>query len=89
DAVHPWMESMENTNPAAQVMDDEGYVEIGEGTLIGMGTMVLPNVRIGKRCVIGANSVVTSDIPDYSIAAGSPARVIRTHGHSSAVDTDI
>jgi acetyltransferase-like isoleucine patch superfamily enzyme len=34
-------------------------------------------VRIGERCVIGANSVVTSDIPAFSIAAGAPARVLR------------
>jgi len=79
DTAHPWMESMESTNPSAQVIDDDGFVEIGDGTLVGMGTVILPNVRIGKKCIIGANSVVTSDIPDYSVAAGAPARVIRTH----------
>ena len=35
-------------------------------------------MTIGERCVIGANSVVTTDLPPYSIAAGSPARVLRT-----------
>jgi acetyltransferase-like isoleucine patch superfamily enzyme len=79
DAAHPWMESTESTNPTEQVVDDDGFVEIGDSTLVGMGTIILPNVRIGKGCVIGANSVVTSDIPDYSVAAGAPARVIRTH----------
>ena len=34
-------------------------------------------VKIGTKCVIGANSVVTHDVPDYSIAVGSPARVIK------------
>jgi acetyltransferase-like isoleucine patch superfamily enzyme len=38
---------------------------------------VLPNVRIGKGCVIGAHSVVTRDIPDYSVAAGAPAKILR------------
>jgi acetyltransferase-like isoleucine patch superfamily enzyme len=39
--------------------------------------VVTSGVSIGERCVIGANSVVTEDIPPHSIAAGSPARVIR------------
>lgn len=78
DATHPWMESSEITNPGARIVDDDGFVEIGDGTFIGLGTLILPGVRIGRRCFIGANSVVNSDIPDYSVAAGSPARVIRT-----------
>lgn len=52
------------------------FVHIGKGTFIGMQTVILPNVRIGKGCVIGAGSVVDRDIPDYSMAAGSPARVV-------------
>ena len=35
------------------------------------------NVKIGRHCVVGANSVVTKDIPDYSIAVGSPAKVVK------------
>ena len=52
------------------------FVHIGAGTMIGMNTVVLPNVRIGKGCIIGANSVVSQDIPDYAMAAGSPAHVV-------------
>ena len=59
------------------VADDEGFVEIGAGSFLGIGCVVLPNVRIGKGCVIGANSVVTRSIPDYSVAAGAPAVVLR------------
>jgi acetyltransferase-like isoleucine patch superfamily enzyme len=40
--------------------------------------MIMPNVTIGKGSIIAANSVVTKDIPPYSIAAGVPAKVIRT-----------
>lgn len=40
--------------------------------------MILSGVKIGKHCVIGANTVVTKDIPDYATAVGSPARVIKT-----------
>jgi acetyltransferase-like isoleucine patch superfamily enzyme len=40
---------------------------------------VLPGVTIGQHCVIGANSVVNSSIPDYSVAVGAPARVIKRY----------
>ena len=39
--------------------------------------MIVGNVKIGKHCVIGANSVVTHNVPDYSVAVGSPAKVIK------------
>ncbi len=59
-----------------------GYIvkatEIGEYTFIGSGSYVMPGVKIGKGCIIGTNSVVTKDIPDYSIAVGSPAKVIKS-----------
>lgn len=51
-------------------------VTIGEDTWIGNGSLIMAN--IGKKCIIGAGSVVTSDIEDYAIAAGNPAKVIRT-----------
>ena len=59
-------------------------VEIGDGTFIGFGSSILPNVRIGRNCVIGAGSVVTRDVPDYSIAAGSPAKVLGRTAHFSS-----
>jgi len=52
-------------------------VKIGQGTWLGENVCVI-SAHIGKQCVIGANSVVLHDIPDYSIAVGSPAKVIRT-----------
>lgn len=52
-------------------------VYIGDYTWIGGGVTILPGVKIGKRCVIGANSLVTHDIPDDCLAYGSPCRVIR------------
>ncbi len=55
-----------------------GSVQVGEGTQIGTGASVIPGVRIGKWCVIGAGAVVTSNIPDFSVAVGIPARVIKT-----------
>ena len=56
-----------------------GRVTIGNEVFVGHGTIILPDVRIGSRVVVGAGSVVTRDIPDNSVAAGNPARVIGTY----------
>lgn len=53
-------------------------VEIGEGSWLGENVCVL-GAKIGKHCVIGANSVVTRDIPDYCVAVGAPAKVIKKY----------
>ena len=52
-------------------------VRLGDRVWIGFGVSVLPGVAIGERSVIGAGSVVTRDVPPRSLAAGSPARVLR------------
>jgi len=52
-------------------------IVIGGDVWIGRGACILPGVRIGNGAVIGANSVVTRDIPEFAIAAGMPAQVIR------------
>lgn len=53
-----------------------GAIHVGEKSFIGYKTIIMPGVKIGKRCIIGAGSIVTKDIPDYSIAVGVPAKVI-------------
>lgn len=55
-----------------------GRVTIGDRVFIGADSVVLPGVTIGSNVVIGANSTVSRDIPDNSVAVGSPARVIST-----------
>jgi acetyltransferase-like isoleucine patch superfamily enzyme len=77
DTTHPFP-SDDGGNVGTRLLPGYGFVEIGEGTMLGVGVVVLSNVRIGARCVIGANSVVTSDVPDGSVAAGVPARIIRS-----------
>ena len=52
-------------------------VTIGDNCWIGGNTVICPGVHIGSNVVIGAGSVVTKDIPDWSVAAGNPCRVIR------------
>ena len=51
-------------------------VEIGDGTWLGENVCVI-GAKIGKNCVVGANSVVTKDVPDYCVAVGSPAYIIK------------
>ncbi len=53
-------------------------VRIGEGSWLGENVCVI-GASVGKHCTIGANSVVTHDIPDYSVAVGAPARVIKQY----------
>jgi carbonic anhydrase/acetyltransferase-like protein (isoleucine patch superfamily) len=52
-------------------------VVIGDGSWLGHGTIVLPGSVIGRHVVVGAGSVVTGELPDFSVAVGNPARVIR------------
>ncbi len=61
-----------------QAVKSKGPVKIGRGTWLGENVAVL-SCTIGANCVIGANAVVLSDIPDYSVAVGSPARVVRRY----------
>lgn len=54
-------------------------LQIDDGTWIGTNVVIVGNVHIGKNCVIGANSVVTKDIPDFSIAVGCPVKIIKKY----------
>lgn len=77
DVTHPFEDVNSNVKIGSRILDEDSYVEIGEGSFIGFGSTILPNVRIGKYVVVGANSVVTKDVEDYSVVAGMPARVIK------------
>ena len=55
---------------------EKKQVKIGNNTFIGANSTILMGVAIGKHSIIGAGSVVTKNIPDYSVAAGTPAKVI-------------
>lgn len=52
-------------------------ITIGNDVWIGMGAFIMPGVTIGNGVIIAANSVVTKDVPDYAVVAGSPAKIIK------------
>ena len=62
-----------------QKLCDVNDVVIANGTWIGAKVTILNGVKIGKKCVIAAGAVVTNSIPDYCIAAGIPARIVKKY----------
>ena len=63
--------------PISLQTQPERPVRIGAGSWLGHGSIVLPGVTIGRHVAVGAQSVVTKDLPDFCVAVGNPARVIR------------
>jgi acetyltransferase-like isoleucine patch superfamily enzyme len=56
----------------------KGEVSIGDHTWIGASAVIMPNVSLGRFCIVAANSFVNNSFPDYAIIGGSPAKLIRT-----------
>lgn len=67
-----------NISPHERNIFSKGTVIIGDNVWTGKNVCIMPNVKIGSGAIIGANSVVTHNIPPYSVAVGSPAKVIKT-----------
>lgn len=61
-----------------------GKVIIGADSWLGYGVQVMPNVKIGKHCVIAAGSVVTKDVPCFCVAAGVPAKIIKRYNFETS-----
>ena len=69
--------------PIGHRMEPAEPVRIGDGSWLGTGVVVLPGVTIGDHVTVGANAVVCDDLPSYTVAVGSPARVVRHVGEGA------
>ena len=76
DNIHSYEDI--NTPIIFQEVKFVNKVKIGEGSWIGENACIV-GATIGKNCVVGANAVVLKDVPDYTVVAGNPARVIRKY----------
>ena len=65
--------------PTNRLLYSKGPVQIGNNVWLGNNVVVLPGVTIGDAVVVGANSVVASDIPSYSVAVGAPAKILKSN----------
>ena len=64
--------------PSQRKVMSKGEVNIEDNVWIGEGVCIMPDVRIGENCIIGANSVVTKSFPANSVIGGNPAKIIKT-----------
>ena len=78
DHIHSYRDTSRPVHE--QGLDKVAPVRIGAGAWLGQNVVVTPGVSIGRGSVVGANSVVLEDLPDFSVAVGSPARVVKRFG---------
>lgn len=73
------------TKPISQQGLESQPITIGEGSWIGARSTICAGVTIGKNTVIGAASVVTKDVPDYCVAVGAPAKVVKRYNQKRGI----
>ncbi|MCA2470966.1 MULTISPECIES: CatB-related O-acetyltransferase, partial [Vibrio] len=78
--LYPFLDDVERS------YQSRGDTIIGDAVWIGMRAMIMPGVTIGEGAVIAANSVVTKNVPPYTVVAGAPAKPIKTRFDPETID---
>ncbi len=73
---HPFLDVHDPIKIGNRLAGTNSVIEIGEGSFLGIGTVIAANARIGKHVVVGSNSVVKRNVPDYSVVDGNPAAMV-------------
>ncbi len=74
--THPFFDIHDPGKIGCRVAGEGSFIEIGQGSLLGVGCNIQMNVKIGKHVVVGSNSVVKRSVPDYCVVSGNPAEVV-------------
>ncbi len=75
DHVHNYDDPTKPVNQ--QPLSEQGHVSIGDGSHIGEGACIFSDVTLGEHVIVGANAIVTKDVPAFCVVAGAPARILR------------
>lgn len=75
--------------PSERKVVSKGPVIIEDGVWIGEGACILPGVRIGRHAIVGANAVVSRDVPPYAVVGGVPARILKTFSPGERTPTPL
>lgn len=78
DVTHPFRHG-NHASIGHQIADDDLTVNVGSGSFIGFGAVILPGVQLGEGCVVGANAVVTRSFGPRSVIVGTPGRLLNTY----------
>jgi acetyltransferase-like isoleucine patch superfamily enzyme len=85
DVIHPYDDIFAIDKIGSRIEKIDMPVSIGDGSFIGFGAHINPGVTIGRNCIVGARSVVTKNIDEYSVVAGNPAKVIKKYNFDKHV----
>lgn len=79
--VHIYVHNHKFDDPSVPIINQGHYqsepVLLERGSWVGAGTIILPGVTVGRNAVVGAGSIVTKDVPAFTVVGGNPARVLR------------
>jgi acetyltransferase-like isoleucine patch superfamily enzyme len=78
-SAHPFFDVHDPVKISARLDGVKSIIEIGENSLLGIGSVVQMNVKLGRHVIVGSNSVVKKSFPDYCVVDGHPATMVLTY----------